>query len=245
MRAIAIGLMTSAALTLSGCGHARGQEDGGPTVQRSYQVGPFQQVEVAGPYDVQVTTGGAPSVTASGPEKLLDRLVVEVSGDKLLIHPKEEHGFFHIGGWDINGNATVHVTAPADLTGATLAGSGGIKVDKVRGNSFEGNIAGSGDLTLDQVTVQGLKLSIGGSGNIRANAGQVGSAEYDIAGSGGIDAPAVRAQSANVSVAGSGNVRGQASGTANVNIMGSGDVTLTGGAKCTVTRMGSGDANCS
>lgn len=241
MRAIGIGVLAWAALSLAGCGHAPGQGNGGPTVQRSYQVGPFQQIEVAGSYDVEVTTGGAPAVTASGPQNAIDRLVVEVSGNKLLIHP-ESHGFFTVGGW--NGPINVHVTAPS-LAAASLAGSGGLQVDKVQGNSFEGNVAGSGDLSIGQVSVQSLKLSIGGSGNILAHSGKAAAAEYDIAGSGGIDARAVGAQNANISVAGSGNVNGQASGTANVNIMGSGDVTLTGGAKCTVTRMGSGDAQCS
>jgi len=242
MKSISIGLMTSAAaLALSGCGEAHGREDGGPTVQRSYQVGPFQQIEVAGSYDVQVTTGGAPAVTASGPQNAIDRLVVEVRDNKLLIHPASQ-GFFSVGGW--NRRINVHVTAPA-VAAASLAGSGGLQVDKIHGNSFEGNVAGSGDMTIGQVSVQSLKLSIGGSGNILAQSGKVAAVEYDIAGSGGIDARSVGAQNANVSVAGSGNVNGQASGTANVNIMGSGDVTLTGGAKCTVSRMGSGEANCS
>jgi hypothetical protein len=240
----AIGIaITAAAMATSGCGHTHDDGDGGATVQRNYQVGPFQQIEVAGPYDVDVHTGGAPAVSASGPQRLIDRLVVEVSGEKLLIHPKEEHGFFHFG-WNSNRSAAIHVTVPA-LSGATIAGSGGITVDKVGGDSFEGNVTGSGDLTLNQLALQSLKLSIGGSGDVQARSGQAANVEYDIAGSGGIDAAGVRAQSAKATVAGSGDIKGQVTGTANVSIMGSGDVTLTGGAKCTVSKMGSGDAHCS
>lgn len=242
MKAMGFGVIASAALTLSGCGYAHGQDGGGPTVQRSYQVGPFQQIEAAGSYDVQVTTGGAPAVTASGPRNAIDRLVVEVRNNKLLIHP-ESHGFFTVGGW--NGSTIVHVTAPVPLLAATTAGSGDLHIDKVDGTSFEGNVGGSGDLTLDQASTQKLKLSIAGSGDIRARSGQSGDVEYNTAGSGGIDARGVRAQSGNVSVVGSGDVAGQVSGAAKVSIMGSGDVTLTGGAKCTVSRMGSGSANCS
>ena len=36
----------------------------GPNVSASIQVGGFDQLEVAGPYDVEVRTGGAPSVSA-------------------------------------------------------------------------------------------------------------------------------------------------------------------------------------
>ena len=245
MRAIKIGLFAAAALSVSGCGDARGQHDGGSTVQRHYQVGPFQQIDVAGPYDVDVTTGGVAGVTASGPQELIDELVVEVRGSRLLIHPKEEHGFFHVFKSNIDGSAVVHVTTAAALSAASLAGSGDLKVDKVDAGGFSGNLAGSGDLTLGQASAQNLKLSIAGSGDIHAGSGQAANVEYSTAGSGNIDAGGVRAQSAHVNAVGSGSINGQATGTATVTIMGSGDVTLTGGAKCTVSKMGSGDARCS
>lgn len=241
-KAMAIGIVVAAA-AVAACSRTHDDGDGGPVVQRSYNVGAFQQIEVAGPYQVDVQTGGTPSVSASGPQKLLDRMVVEVNGDKLFIHPQEEHGFFHFG-WHSRGNATIHVTAPA-LNAATIAGSGGIAVDKIAGNAFEGTVAGSGDLTLGELNVQSAKLSIGGSGNIRANGGQAATVDYNIGGSGDIDARGLRAQTANVSIAGSGSIRGQATLTADVSIMGSGDVTLTGGAKCNVSKMGSGSAHCS
>jgi hypothetical protein len=231
-----------AALAAAGCGQSRA-EDGGPMTKRSYQVGGFERIQVAGPFDVQVRTGSAPSVSASGPSKLLDRLVVEVKGDRLVIHTKEHHGLFNWGSHS-NGSATLQVTVPA-LSGADIAGSGGISVDKVRGDNFNGAVAGSGDLTIDSLDVQSLKLAIGGSGDIRAQSGQAAQADYSIAGSGGIDARGIRAAVAKASIAGSGSISGQATASADVNIMGSGDVTLTGGAKCTVSKMGSGNVNCS
>lgn len=242
MKAFGIGLVASAALSLSGCGHAHGQDGGGPTVQRSYQVGSFRQIETAGSYDVDVQTGGAPGVTASGPKNAIDRLVVEVKGDTLLIHP-QNHGYFSIGGW--NGATTVHVTAPAPLTGASSAGSGDLHIDKVDGTTFEGSVGGSGGLTLDQANTQRLKLSVAGSGDIKVRSGQAGDVEYNTAGSGAIDARSVSARTASVNLVGSGDINGQANGAAKVSIMGSGDVTLTGGAKCSVSKVGSGDANCS
>lgn len=233
--------IAAAAIALAGCGNSRA-EDGGPTVQRNYQVGPFDRIEVAGPYEVEVRTGGAPAVSASGPEELIERLVVEVRGDRLLINPQRENRMW--SGWQSHGTAKVLVTAPA-LRAARIAGSGGIRVDQVRGDSFEGSVAGSGDLTVDSLDVQSLKLSIGGSGDVRARSGQSKSAEYSITGSGDIDAGAVRTETASVSVTGSGRINGQATGAAVVSIMGSGDVTLTGGARCSVSKAGSGNVRCS
>lgn len=91
--ALATGI-AAATLATAGCGQSRA-EDGGPTVQRSYQVGNFQRIEVAGPYDVDVRTGAKPSVSATGPEKLLEQLVVEVKGDRLVIHTEKHGGWFN------------------------------------------------------------------------------------------------------------------------------------------------------
>lgn len=230
-----------AAAALAGC-NAHGDE-GGATVSKSYSVGNFQEIEVAGPYDVEVRTGSNVSVSGRGSERLLDRTVVEVQGDKLVIHPENNHGFFHFG-WGHHGKASFTVTVPS-LTGATIAGSGDIKIDKVAGGNFDGSVAGSGSLDLASVSVQQLKLSIAGSGGVKASAGTAQSAKYDIAGSGDIDASAVQAGGLDVSIAGSGGIKAHSSGVANVSIMGSGDVDIAGGAKCNISKAGSGNVHCS
>ena len=102
-KSIAAAVIAASAAT-SACGHDR-NEGAGPTVSRNYQVGNFHELEVAGPYDVQVRTGGNPGVSASGGERLLERTVVEVRGDKLVIRPEEQHGWFHFG-WGSRGKAT-------------------------------------------------------------------------------------------------------------------------------------------
>ena len=231
----------AASALVAGC-HARGEEGGGATVSKNYSVGNFQQIEVAGPYDVEVRTGSNPSVAATGSESLLGRTTVEVQGDKLVIHPQNNHGIFHWG-WSNHGKAHFTVTVP-QLSGATIAGSGGIKVDKISGNAFAGEIAGSGGLELASVEVQSLKLSIGGSGDVKA-AGHAKTAAYEIAGSGGIDAGGIVAEQAKVSIAGSGSVKANATATADIDVMGSGDVNVTGGAKCNISKAGSGDVHCS
>jgi hypothetical protein len=220
-KSIAVAVIAASAATAS-CSQGR-SEGAGPTVSRNYQVGNFRQIEVAGPYDVEVRTGGNPGVSARGSQNLLEQTVVQVEGDKLTIGPKEHNGFFHFG-WTSHGKASFVVTVP-QLSGATIAGSGGIRVDRVNGNSFEGTVAGSG--------------------GVKAGTGKAQNAEYEIAGSGDVDAAAVAAQAVKVSIAGSGSVKAQASGTANVDITGSGDVDVTGGAKCSVSKNGSGDVRCS
>lgn len=238
--ALGIGIV-AASLASSACGH-RAAEDAGATVSRNYQVASFDQVEVAGPYDVQVRTGPNVSVSANGAEKLLGRTIVEVKGNKLVIRP-EQRGMFHFG-WSSRGKATFTVTVPT-LSAATIAGSGDIRVDQVKGASFEGTVAGSGGIDVGTLDVQQLKLTIAGSGGATARSGKARNAKLDIAGSGDIDAGGIAAQTADVSIAGSGNIKANATSAADVSIMGSGDVEVTGGAKCSISKQGSGNVSCS
>ena len=238
-KSLAAAIAASAVLA-TGC-QVRAEENGGPDVSRNYQVGAFQQIEVAGPYDVEVKTGANPSVSARGSEKLLGRTLVEVKNGKLVIHPEKERGF-HFG-WSKHGKATFTVTVP-QLSGATIAGSGDMRIDKVQGQSFKGTVAGSGGLDVGSLDVQTLKLTIAGSGAIRGS-GKAQSADYSIAGSGEFEAGGIRTQNAKASIAGSGSIHANAAGTADVSIMGSGDVAITGGAKCKISKAGSGDVRCS
>jgi hypothetical protein len=242
MRKSVAAALLAASVATAACGQTHAEE-GGPTISRNYQVGNFQEIEVAGPYDVEVRTGSSPSVSVRGSQKLLERTVVEVRGDKLVIRPERDKGWFHMS-WTSHGKARFAVTVP-QLRAATIAGSGDIKVDKVRGDRFEGTVAGSGGLDVGQLDVQSLKLAIAGSGGARAASGRAENVGLDIAGSGDIDTRGIQARDADVSIAGSGNVVAHAAATAKVSIMGSGDVEVTGGAKCSVSRAGSGDVRCS
>ena len=239
-RTIMLGL-AAAAVAASGCGEAR-SENGGPTVERSYKVGKFDRVDLAGAYDVTIRTGAAPGVSARGNEKMIERLIVEVRDGVLLIHPEKRKGFSW-GRWN-HGKVSVSVTVPS-LSGAQLSGAGDIRIDEVKGDRFEGGIAGAGDLAIDRVEVGALKFTIDGAGSAKVGSGRARSADYEINGAGDIDAKGLAAETAAVSIAGAGSVAAHASGTANVRIMGAGDVDMTGGAKCTISKAGAGDVRCS
>jgi hypothetical protein len=241
MRISLAAAIIAASAATSACGQMH--DDGGPTVSRNFQVGNFHQIKVAGNYDVTVQTGANPGVAAEGSQKLLDKTIVEVRGDELLIHPEDHNGFslFHFG---TRGKAHFTVTVP-QLTAATLAGSGNLDVNGVSGDHFEGTLAGSGDLGIGSANLKSMKLSLAGSGDVKVGSGQVESAEYSIVGAGDVDASGVTSQQVKVSIAGSGDFKAHATGTADVSIMGAGDVTVTGGAKCSVHKSGAGDVHCS
>ena len=236
---IALAALIAGSAALSGCNR---HENLGPMVSRGFQVGSFDQVEAAGPFDLTIRTGAAPSVQVRGNQSLVDNLEVDVEGDTLKIRPRSQHNFFSFG--IHHGKADIAITVPT-LKATTLAGAGDVNIDKVQGDSFEGRMAGAGDLTIQSAQVKALKLSVAGSGSADVKSGSAQSGDYGIAGAGDVDTSNMTAQDLKISIAGSGDVKAHPTGTADVSIMGSGDVTVTGGAKCTVSKAGSGDVHCS
>jgi hypothetical protein len=238
-RTSTFGAIVTALLTAA-CNHA-GAEDAGPQTSRNFTVGAFDTIEVSGPYDVAVRTGSGPSVTANGSEKMIERMVVEVQDGRLSIHPRKDEGSFN---WGRGGHVELQVTVPS-LRGAEIAGSGGIRIDRVAGDSFEAAIRGSGDLSIETLETGSLAAAVAGSGNIQTGAGKARSVDLKISGSGNINTAGVTAQTASAKIAGSGNIRAHATQTAEVRILGSGDIEISGGAKCNVQNKGAGSFRCS
>ena len=231
-------LIAAAAVAISACQTAV-TEDPGSVVSKDFKVGDFKEIESAGSYDVVVTTGSAASVRAEGPEKMLADLKIEVKGEKLQISRNKGR---HIN-WGRGSTVKIAVTVP-ELRGASVAGSGNMTVDKVKGEAFEANIAGSGELLLPAIEVNRAEFVIAGSGSAKVG-GKATASEISIAGSGDVDASGLEAQDLEVSIAGSGSIDARATGTVTGAIMGSGSLNVTGGAKCDVKKMGSGSVNCS
>ena len=240
-RTVTAAAVAAAAFAASACnvGAKAETRDPGSSVSRNYPVAAFDKIEVAGPYDVIVTTGGAPSASATGGDKLLDETEVVVEGNTLKIRPKNNKGINW--SWGKSGSVKFAVTT-AMLNGAAVAGSGGISVDKIKGD-FIGTVGGSGDLELRAIAGGAVELSVGGSGSIAA-AGTAQSTKIAIGGSGDVDASGLAAKTAIVAVGGSGSASANASDSAKVSIAGSGDVAITGGAKCEISKVGSGDVTC-
>src|SRR5689334_7119731 len=78
------------------------RHDDAPDSEREFDVGEFDCLEISGPVDVEVETGGRTSVSASGPEWALDLLAVE--------HTKG--GLFIGCDGDCDGEVSVTITVP-------------------------------------------------------------------------------------------------------------------------------------
>ena len=228
------------ALVLGACSsHGEEREASRPTAQRGFEVGAFESVSLEGPHDVVVTVGGAPSVRAEGDSEAVERLDIRVEDGTLKIGSRRNERWFS---FRRERGITVYVTAPR-LNGATIAGSGDMRVDRVQSEAFEAEIAGSGDMAIGALQARRASFAIAGSGGISA-AGTAEQADVSIAGSGSVSLDRLQTRRTSVSVAGSGDISVRASESVEGSVMGSGDVTVHGSARCSISKMGSGDVHC-
>ena len=230
-----------AVLILGACSSANseaGQAGGSrSTGQRDFQVGEFHKVGLEGAHDVIVTVGGAPSVRAEGDSEALERLDIRVENGELQVGSRR-NGWFSRN----HGHVTVHVSVPS-LDGASLSGSGNLRIDRAEAETFAAQLAGSGDIQIGALRARRADFDIAGSGGITAG-GQADEAEIDIAGSGDARLDALQTRRAKVSVAGSGDVSLRATETVEGDLLGSGNLTVHGSARCSVDKLGSGDVRC-
>ena len=232
-------LLLAAALPLAACGHGSAESPGVPGTgsgpARSFAVADFTGVEVAGPDNVQVSTGTGFSVRAEGDPAVLDRLRITRNGTSLKVDRES--------GVHISLRATkVFVTMPR-IADAGVSGSGDLVIDHVNGDKFSGETSGWGGLSVRALRVGVLSVSSSGSGDITLE-GQAKSLKTEASGSGSVDARHVKVNDAEVDVSGTGSVRADVTGTAAVSVSGTGDVDVGNAARCQVSKSGTGSVKC-
>ena len=241
MRTIAL-LSAAALATLVTACHAAGNAEGtGPVAQREMPVaGAFDRIALSGSPDVVVTVGAAASVRAEGETDQLDRLEVTNVGGELRIGLRDTSGSWF--SWGHHRGLTIHVTLPA-LAGASIAGSGDMRIDRVQGPAFAGSVTGSGAMNIANLTADTASFTITGSGDITA-AGRARQASASLTGSGDLRLAQLETEAATLALAGSGDIGIRATQTAAVELRGSGDIIVAGPARCTINKSGSGDVRC-
>ncbi|WP_294393526.1 head GIN domain-containing protein [uncultured Sphingomonas sp.] len=216
----------------------------GPAVAttRTFPVGGFDRIRNTVPFDVRVHTGARPSARASGPQKILDRLVIDVRNGELVVGTRRGSW---ISSWTWNRNSepvVIDIAVPA-LSAAALDGPGAIRIDRVQGRSFTASLSGPGDMTIASLQAGNVDFRLAGPGNIVA-AGRVASARLDLSGPGDIRAMGLTVRDAAISVSGPGSIALTATGAVRGSLSGPGDITVRGGAQCDIRKSGPGAVHC-
>lgn len=208
--------------------------------ERTYSVTDFDRVQVDGPYEVVLTTGGASGARATGSPRALDAVTVEVSGSTLRIHPNRSAWGGYPG--EPVETASIRLTT-RELKAATLLGAGSLAIDRAGGLRTDLSLAGSGRLSVGAVQADQLVVALLGAGRISL-AGSARQLRASVQGSGDLDAAALKVEDAQVDAQTSGTIAFEARRAVTLTANGPGDVAITGNAACTVKAAGSGRIRC-
>ncbi|HEY0111934.1 MAG TPA: head GIN domain-containing protein [Allosphingosinicella sp.] len=208
--------------------------------ERRYPVTDFTKVQVEGPFQVVLKTGLNSSARAEGSAAGLDRLSVEVVSGTLRVRTNRSAWGGYPG--DTVGPVRIEVTT-RDLSAASVIGSGGLEIDKVRGLRIDLSLSGSGRLSVAAAEADNLFLGLVGAGRMSL-AGKAKQLKATIQGSGDLAAEGLRAEDAQLSADTSGLVTFTAGRTAKVRASGPGDVAILGTPTCEVEARGAGRVSC-
>lgn len=227
---VLLGLITLAAApagaeTLTGSGRP---------VTETRAVSGFTGVALGIPGRLEITQGGAESLSITADDNALPFIQTVVENGTLKIRWSEKN-------MNVS-RVTIRMALGAKaLERLAVGGSGTVRVAQLKAARLSLGVGGSGDITIGSLATGDLETSIGGSGNVIIEGGSADSISASIAGSGDLKAPKLAAKRVKVNVAGSGDASVWASETLNVSVAGSGSIRYYGDPKVGKSIVGSGD----
>lgn len=184
----------------------------------------YDQVDVAGPLDVELFSGSEGNVSVKAEENLLEYIITEVKGSRLVIKVKEGHSL------SPSIRNSILITVPfKDIEQVALSGSGDVYTrpnNIIKVSSLKANLAGSGDVKLE-VDAEEVKANVSGSGDVSLT-GKATELKCSVAGSGDIHAFELKANNVEASVTGSGDIKIYCDGVLKAKVTGSGDIKYRG-----------------
>lgn len=202
------------------------------------ETNPFTQISLRINADLYYIEGKEHSIEISGDSPTINKVLVEVSGQKLIVRFSLEDQW--LGGFS-NPKLKIKVTSPS-VSAFFIQGSGNIIAEKpIETHFFEMNIAGSGNIKMNKLNCDRIECTVSGSGDVMIDEQSAGKdLKVNIAGSGDFKAPLLKVDSAYILIAGSGDCDLSVSNYLDAKIFGSGDIRYRGAPQLNSTITGSG-----
>lgn len=210
----------------------------GKVVQENRSTANYDQINMAGFFDVELVSGSEGSITIKGEENLIPHIITEVKGNQLII--KTEKGY----SLQPSKRQGILVQVPFEsIDEVSLTGSGNIfGSDAIKSKDFKTELTGSGDIKLN-LDAQSVETLLVGSGDIELQ-GTTQKVTHQITGSGDIEGSNLKAVDAEANISGSGDIELHCEGNLKIRITGSGDVNYIGNPSTEDSKiLGSGDVS--
>jgi hypothetical protein len=204
----------------------------GKIVKQNRELGHFRALSVAVNGDVEIRLGNSEGVTVETDDNILALLETVVEDGVLRIRPAKNN-------LRLDTRHMKVVVQARTLEKLSIAGSGNVSADRLRGENLKIDVGGSGSFSVDQLESESVAIALGGSGSLKA-AGNTERLQVSIGGSGRVQVGQLQSRDATVSIGGSGQATVWAKKTLNLSVAGSGDINYYGDPQISKSIMGSG-----
>ncbi len=207
--------------------------------ERTFSLADFQRIRVVGPFRVEVIADRLTTARGKGSNDALDRVRLDVQGQTLFVRLDRTN----FGGAEDKGPpAVITIRAPA-LKEATLAGSGSLSLNGMKGLRVAVVVEGSGSLSVTNVQADRMDIGVVGTGTVTL-AGKARNAIVTGRGAGSVKGSALSVADLAVTWESAGDAELAAVRTAKVTSTGTGNVLVSGKPACTVSNGGNGQVTC-
>lgn len=207
---------------------------------RTYSLGSFERIRIAGPYEVKLATGKSPGARATGDERALDSLSLTVEGQTLIVRARP----LAVGEAPPSPKIPLVITiSTPSIRSANVNGGGRLAITRITGQRLDLSVNGAGSLTAQGVEADQLVATVIGAGTMTL-AGRSGRARFQLSGPGTIEATGLVANDVIARSEGNGELRLNARYTADVTSSGLGAITVAGKPACKAISAGGGPISC-
>lgn len=218
-----------------GWGNSEQVQGNGRVTKQAREVGHFNGLAVSVPGNVELRLGSTEGVTVETDDNLQAVIETVIENGTLKIRPVRRN-------MNIRTQTLKIVVQARNVDELSLAGSGSVDSDALRGKEVKFHLGGSGSINVKGVEGESVAVTIGGSGNLKSGGGNARNVSVTIGGSGDVDLGGVKTEKASVKVAGSGQATVWAMRELSMSIAGSGDVNYYGDPTVSKSVVGSGEA---
>ncbi len=203
--------------------------ESGNVVTREFKVGTFDEIQINAPVDVKFTqTASSGKAVVRGASSLVDHLVFDLRGDKLIICYE---------GLDNNvrkeGTVKIEISSPK-LSDLSMSSASSFSAPSISGKNFDLEMNGASRFNVERISASFTEFEISGASNIDVAAVSGTEFDFDISGASNIDISEMNLNKLELEVSGASNIDlgNVTAKNASIDVSGASHVDISG--KCEV-----------
>lgn len=204
----------------------------GKITKQTRELGHFTALSTSVDGNVEIRLGNTEGISIETDDNLQGLIETVVENGTLRIRPLKKD-------MQLETRTLKIVVQAKSVDHISVAGSGNVDADRLRGEGLRVEVGGSGSINLRDLESESLAVSLGGSGNLKAS-GKTERLQISIGGSGKVQAGQLATRDTTVSIGGSGQATVWAKQSLHLSVAGSGDVSYYGDPQLSKSISGSG-----